>query len=162
MTTWQYEDNDIDNEPPEEPEAKRRVPLVLIVAALAITGMASAFAWRAYGGSPYPSFAFGSSAVSEPKTVGLDEFSAFQQQVVGQMQSNAQLLATQQAEVKRLSDQMAALSAKIDAIQTSIASARAAIPAAAPLQPKKPDKPKPSARISTGGTPLPPPTQLTH
>jgi len=163
--TWQYDDNDSDYEPAEEPKDKRRAAFVVASAlVLAIIGSGSAFAWRAYGGSPYPSFALGSSSAvsTEPKTVGLDEFRAFQQQIAGQMQSNAQVLAAQQAEVKRLSDQMAAVSTKMDAIQSSIASARAAIPATTPPTPKKAAKPKPSARISTGGAPLPPPIQLTR
>lgn len=161
--TWQYDNNDIDYEPPEELEARRRVPFVIVALGLAIIGSASAFAWRAYGGSPYPSFAFGSSAAAtaEPKMVGLDEFQAFQKQIVGQVQSNAQVLAAQQAEVKRLSDQMAVVSGKLDAIQSSIASARATLPTASPPAPNKPAKPKRSARISTGGAPLPP-MQLTH
>jgi uncharacterized coiled-coil protein SlyX len=163
--TWQYDDNDNDYEPPEEPKDKRRAPFVVVGAfVLATIGSGSAFAWRAYGGSPYPSFALGSSSAGsgEPKTVGLDEFRAFQQQIAGQMQSNAQVLAAQQAEVKRLFDQMTAVSTKMDAIQSSIASARAAIPATTPPTPKKAAKPKPSARISTGGAPLPPPIQLTR
>jgi hypothetical protein len=42
------------------------------------------------------------------------------------MQSTAQLVAAQQAEIKRLSHQVAALSAKIDALQPPAASAQAA------------------------------------
>src|ERR1700688_262090 len=117
--TWQYDNNDDGYDPPEEPESKRRVPFIVIsVCVLAIIGSGSAFAWRAYGGSPYPSFAFGSSSPgpTAPKMVGLDEFHAYQQQVAGQLQSNAQALAAQQAEVKRLSDQMAAVSAKMDTL----------------------------------------------
>jgi hypothetical protein len=161
--TWQHDHSDIDDEP-EEPEARRRVPLIIIALGLAVLGSASAFGWRAYNGSSYPSLALTtSSAGSEPKTVGLDEFRAVQQQIAGQIQSTAQNLAAQQAEVKRLSDQLAAVSGKIDALQSSIASARAALPAAAPPAPKKPAKPKPSAeRISTGGAPLPPPTPSTR
>ena len=165
---WQYDNNDDDYAPPEEPKAKRGLPFIVIGACvLAIIGSGSAFAWRAYGGSSYFSFALGSSPASttEPKTVGLDDFRAFQQQIAGQLQSNAQILAAQQAEVKRLSDQMAAVSAKMDAIQSSIAFARAAIPATAPPrspQPKKPAKPNPSPRISIGGAPLPAPIQLTR
>jgi uncharacterized coiled-coil protein SlyX len=156
--TWQYDNNDIDYGSPEEPEGKRRALYTIAgVFMLAIIGTGSAFVWRAY----YPSFAFGRSPAStEPKTVGLAEFQAFQQQINSQMQANAQILAAQQADVKRLSDQMATISAKMETIQSSIASARAALPAVIPTTTKKPAKPKPSA-ISTGGGP-PPPVQLTH
>jgi uncharacterized coiled-coil protein SlyX len=160
--TWLH-DNDTDYQPAEEPEGRRWVSTLVGALVLAMTGVASAFAWHAYGGSPYPSFALGSAATPETKPIGLDELHAFQQQSAAQMQSTAQALAAQQAEMKRLSDQVAAVSAKIDAIQSSIASARAAIPAAMPIAPKKPAKPKPPpARISTGGAPLPPPIQLAH
>jgi uncharacterized coiled-coil protein SlyX len=160
--TWQR-DNDYDEETDYEvdevePPRRRRLMLVIFLVA-ALTGIVSAFAWRTYGGSAYPSFAFGSSptAPAEPKMVGLDEFHAFQQQVGGQLQVNAETLAAQQAEVKRLSEQMAALSAKIDALQSAITSARADMPA-----PARAKKPKPSPSISTGGAPLPPPVELTH
>src|SRR5580692_1145675 len=98
--TWPHDDNDFDQETPEEPEGELRIASVVVgVLVLAIIGSASAFAWRAYGGTPYPSFSLGSSpASSAPKTVGLDEFQAFQQQIAGQTQSNAQALAVQQAE----------------------------------------------------------------
>jgi uncharacterized coiled-coil protein SlyX len=161
VVTWLHDD-DTDYQPSEEPEGKRWVPTFVGALVLAMIGVGSAFGWHAYGGSPYPSFALGGSAAPEPKPIGLDEFHMFQQQSTAQMQSTAQALAAQQAEMKRLSDQMAAVSAKIDAIQSSIASARAAIPAAMPIPPKKPGKPKPVARISTGGAPLPPPVPLAH
>jgi len=161
--TWPHDDNDFDQESPEEPEGERRIASIVVSAfVLAVIGSASAFAWRAYGGTPYPFFSQGSGfASSVPKTVGFDEFQTFQQQIAGQIQSNAQALAAQQAELKRLSEQMAVVSGKMDAIQSSIASARAALPAAPP-KPTKAAAAKPKAHISTGGTPLPPPVQLTH
>jgi uncharacterized coiled-coil protein SlyX len=162
VVSWLH-DNDTDYQPAEQPEGPRWVPTLVGALVLATIGVGSAFGWHAYGGSPYPSFAFGTSAASEPKPIGLDEFHAFQQQSTAQMQSSAQALAAQQAEMKRLSDQVAAVSAKIDAIQSSIASARAAIPAARPIAPKKPSQPKPAAaRVPTGAAPLPPPIQLAH
>ena len=158
MVTWMHDDEGTEYEP--EPEGKRWVGTIVAVVVLAMIGSASAFAWRA--GSAFPAFALGSPAASKPNFVELDEFHAFQQQVVGQMQSSAQALVAQQAEVKRLSDQVAAVSAKMDALQSSIASARAAVPASVPIRPKKPAKPQTVPRISTGGAPLPPPVQLTH
>lgn len=154
-----YEETDYEVDEVEPPRRRRFMLVIFLVAAL--TGIVSAIAWRTYGGSAYPSFAFGSSptAPAESKMVGLDEFHSFQEQVGGQLETNAKALAAQQAEVKRLSDQMAAVSAKIDALQSAISAARADMPAAP--RPKKP-KPKPSPRISTGGAPIPPPVELTH
>ena len=96
------------------------------------------------------------------KTVGLKDFQAFQQQITGTLQSTAQLVAAQQAEIKRLSDQVAALTAKIDTLQRPAASAQAAAPAASPPAPvaarKKSAAPKQPPAISVGGAPLPPPS----
>jgi uncharacterized coiled-coil protein SlyX len=154
----QHDSDYVDETDFEIPSGPRRtifrtIFLVVVVAAM---GTASAFAWRAYGA--YPSVAFlGSSpaAPAEPKMVGIDEFHAFQQQTVERLQSNAQELGALQAEVKRLSEQLAAVSAQVDAVRSAISSA----PAAPPTPPKKP-KPKPLAGISTGGAPLP--VESTH
>src|SRR5580698_9935374 len=88
VVTWL---NDIDSEPAEEPEGKRRVAFTIVGAlVLAVVGSGSAFAWHSYAGAIYPSFALGSSSAvaTEPKTVAIEEFQAFQQQITGQMQAN--------------------------------------------------------------------------
>ena len=58
-----------------------------------------------------------------------------QQQIAGPLQSNAQLLAAQQAEIKRLSDQVAGLAAKVNALEHPPATAQAALPVSAPPPP---------------------------
>jgi uncharacterized coiled-coil protein SlyX len=139
------------------------------VAGLAIFGIASAFAWRAYDGGPLtlPSFLSGTGQTAAPPAVGdkpvtLKDVQALQQQIAGPLQSNAQLLAAQQAEIKRLSDQVSALAAKVEALEHPPASAQASLPASAPPSPapaaarKKPAAPKSPAGISVGGAPLPP------
>jgi uncharacterized coiled-coil protein SlyX len=150
------------------PPARRRWLWAAGVAALAVLGIASAFAWRAYGGVPLtlPSFALGTGKPAAPavvadKPVGLKDLQALQQQIAGPLQSNAQLLAAQQAEIKRLSDQVSALAAKVDALEHAPASAQASLPASAPPSPvpaprKKSAAPKTPAGISVGGAPLPP------
>jgi uncharacterized coiled-coil protein SlyX len=154
--------DETDDQYREAPEP-RRWAVAAIVAGLVIVGVASAVLWRVYGdGLPaLPSFASVTAPAAPPaevpdKTVGLRDFQAFQQQIAGTMQSTAQLLAAQQAEIRRLSDQMSALTAKIDALQRPAASAQAALPPpAAPPVKKKPAAPKPPPAISTGGAPLP-------
>jgi uncharacterized coiled-coil protein SlyX len=150
------------------PAPRRWVPIA-VVAGLALLGAASAGAWFAWGnGLPaLPSF---TSSVAAPgpaevpdKIVRLKDFQAFQQQIAATMQSTAQLVAAQQAEIKRLSDQVAALTAKIDAQQRPAASAQATAPAPAPPPPpsaarKRPAAPKEPPAISVGGAPLPPPS----
>jgi uncharacterized coiled-coil protein SlyX len=149
------------DETEEAPAARRRrwVPIAAAVG-LALFGSASAVLWNAWGNSlpALPSFASGPAEVPD-KTVGLKDFQGFQQQIAATLQSTAQLVAAQQAEIKRLSDQVAALAAKIDAQQRAAASAQAAAPAPPPPAPaaprKKPAAPKQPPGISTGGAPLP-------
>jgi cell division protein FtsB len=159
-------DDDIDYELRREPERRRWVG-VAVVAALAMFGVTSAMLWRAYSaGVPVlPSFASGaapgaaSPAEVADKAVGFKEFQALQQQIAGSLQSSAQLVAAQQAEIKRLSDQVSALSAKIDALQRPAASAQAPVASPPPPPPpaarKKPAAAKLPPGISTGGAPLP-------
>lgn len=147
------------------PARRRWVPFA-IVAGLALFGSASALLWYAWGnGLPaLPSF---TSSVAAPgpaevpdKTVGQKDFQAFQQQIAATLQSTAQLVAAQQAEIKRLSDQVAALSSKIDTLQPPAASAQTAAPVPPPSPPsaarKRPAAPKQPPGISVGGAPLPP------
>jgi uncharacterized coiled-coil protein SlyX len=156
------ETEDLDQPAPE----RRRWGPIAVVVGLALFGSASALVWRTLGsGLPaLPSFTSNAAPAADvpDKSVGLKDFQAFQQQVTGTMQSTAQLVAAQQAEIKRLSDQVAALAAKLDALQRSAASAQAAAPVPppppAPAAPKKrPAAPKQAPGISVGGAPLPPP-----
>jgi uncharacterized coiled-coil protein SlyX len=147
------------------PQRIRWVTIAVAAGLLAATGVASAFAWRAYGiPLTLPSFAWvtgqpATPAVVADKPVTLKDLQALQQQIAGPLQSNAQLLAAQQAEFKRLSDQVSALTAKVDALEHPPASAQASLPASAPPPPaaarKKSAAPKPPPGISTGGAPLP-------
>ena len=162
------------NNAPEEIEelhqpapARRRWVPIAVVAGLALLGAASA--WYVWGDAlpALPSFtssgpAPGAAPAEAPdKTVGLKDFQAFQQQIAATMQSTAQLVAAQQAEIKRLSDQVAALSAKIDTLQPPAGSAQAAAPVAPPPPPPSAARKRPAAAkqppgISVGGAPLPP------
>jgi uncharacterized coiled-coil protein SlyX len=165
--TYRYDD-DVEYEP-EEPPKRRRWSPVIVVVALAITGSASAFLWRAYGNNVpmFPSFGSTPSADAGDKVVVLRDLQAFQQPIVAQTQAATQLLAAQQAEIKRLSDQMTALNAKLDALQHSVASVQppAAVSVPKPVVPppvrKKPAAPKP-AEASPAGAPPPPPLQLSR
>jgi uncharacterized coiled-coil protein SlyX len=144
------------------PRPRRWVPIAVVVG-LALLGSGSAWLWNAWGnGLPaLPSFTSSVAAPAEvaDKTVGLKDFQAFQQQIAATLQSTAQSVAAQQAEIKRLSDQVSALSAKIDAQQRPAASAQAAAPVPPPPPPaaarKKPAAAKLPPGISTGGAPLP-------
>lgn len=149
---------------------------IILGVMLACFGSGSALAARAYGMS-FPTLPSFTSVASSPapaaaKPVALSDFQALQQQLAASMQSTERLLAAQQAEIKRLSDQVVALSGKLDLLQRPLASAQGALPAAAPPPAPKPRPVTAAARpkkpaavrstdaistgaVSTGGAPLP-------
>ena len=140
----------------EEPERTSPVRLVIVAVLLAMLGAGSAWLWRAYNTASFPSFASGSAAPPAivQQGVGTEEFKALQQQLTGQMQAAAQLVASQQTEIKRLSDQLAALTAKIDALQRPAAPA----PAAKQVTPVR-KKPAPAPVAAAPAEAAPPPAQ---
>jgi hypothetical protein len=161
-------DEDLDDAPDEKPRS-RALLLIVIAVMLAGAGSGSALLWHAYGaGLPSLTSAANSAAPVTDKPVGLADFQAFQQQIAGSAQSTEKLLTAQQAEIKRLSDQVAVLTGKLDLLQKPIASAQAALPPPAPkpvasAPRKKPTTAaQPAGAISTGGAPLPPPIPLTR
>jgi uncharacterized coiled-coil protein SlyX len=163
-------DEDFDDTPEEAPRSRALVRIIVVVM-LAGAGSGSALLWRAYGnGLPaFPSFTSvaATAAPVADKPVGLRDLQAFQQQIAGSVQSTEKLLTAQQAEIKRLSDQVAVLSGKLDLLQRPVTSAQAALPApapkpVAPAPRKKPAAAQPAGAISTGGAPLPPPVPLTR
>ncbi len=122
---------------------------IVIVALLVGTGSGSALLWRAAGGGPLQSMLPQSSSVAA-KTAGPGEVDALRQQVqqlTSLNQSAQQSLAAQQAEIKRLSEQVATLSGKLDLVQRPVTSAQAAIPPAKPAAKKKLETPKPVAAV---------------
>ena len=161
-------------------ETPGRGPLFHIVIGVMLVcfGSGSALVARAYGmGLPtLPFFTSGASVASSPapvavKPVALSDLQTLQQQVATSVQSTERLLAAQQAEIKRLSDQVVALSGKLDLLQRPLSSAQAALPTQAPAaapkpvaatKPKKPAPVQTTGSTSTGGAPLPPPVPLTR
>jgi uncharacterized coiled-coil protein SlyX len=157
-----------DNAPDEthvlpQPPRTRWLPIA-IVAGLAVFAVVSALLWNVWGdGLPaLPSFTATAPAPAAvpDKTVGLKELEALQQQIATTTQSTAQSVAAQQAEIRRLSDQVSALAARIEQLQNPAPSAQA--PAAAPpataAARKRPAAAAPAPGISVGGAPLPPPS----
>ena len=162
--TYRFGD-DVEDEPEEVPRGRRWIS-VMVVLGLAATGSASAFLWLAYGNNipTFPSFSSTSSADAGDKVVMLKDLQAFQQQITAQTQAATQLLGSQQAEIKRLSEQMTALATKVDTLQRSVTSAQVAPPAPIPIKPapvpmppvrKKPVVPKP-VEEPPGDAPSPP------
>jgi uncharacterized coiled-coil protein SlyX len=154
-------DENVDYEPEQRAKHRRGRSFGVLVA-LALTGIVSALVWRAYGGSGLvlPSFtstASVSSSSPQDMPVGLKDFQAFQQQLASQMQAATQLLTAQQAQIKGLSEQVAALPEKLDSLQRAAPAAPA--PPAVPKPTVTPAKKKPvaakSVDASTAAAPSP-------
>ena len=129
--------------------SSRRTAIVICIA-LALTGSGAAFLWREYGGALDDFAIFKSEAA--PQAVSLKVFDEYQQAVAGNLRRYSEMLQAQDAEIKRLSDQVLQLTMKIDSLESRARDAQAASPA-----PKAaPKKPAGKPRISTGGAPLPP------
>ncbi len=146
--------------------------MLLILVVLVVIAAGSAFGWLNYSRLVEPaSFAASPVAAAVPRstdeTVSPRDFQSLQQQTSQSLQSMDQAIAAQKAEVARLSDQLSALAAKFDAMQTAAAPTPAP---AAPAQPAAtaPHKRLPAIRptrsaapagpISVGGAPLPAPS----
>lgn len=169
-----YRTDELDDTPDREP-GRGPVFYIVVTVMLVCFGSGSALVARASGmGLPtIPSFTSvaSSPAPVEVKPAALSDLQALQQQVAGSVQSTERLLAAQQAEIKRLSDQVVVLSGKLDLLQRPLAAAQAALPApaatpapkaAAAAKPKKPAAARSTGAVSTGGAPLPPPVPLTR
>jgi hypothetical protein len=127
------------------PLKSSRPPIsIAIFISLALIGAGAAFLWYEYDSS----FSFKSETA--PPVVSLKNFEEYQQATDGSLQRDHELLKIQDAQLKRMSDQVLQLVMKLDLLETNARNAQAAIP----LAPKK--KPAERPRISMGGSPLPP------
>lgn len=107
-------------------------------------------------------------AASGEQPVSHADFDAFARPTTDTLQSMTEHLDAQQADLKKLADQVAALSAKVETMQSITSSIPAQTPiisAAIPVVPPRPatiaqrrklPAPKFAGHISVGGAPLPP------
>jgi hypothetical protein len=108
-----------------------------------LIGAGAAFLWYEYNSS----LSFKSETA--PPVISLKTFEEYQQAV----QRDHELLKIQEAQLKRMSDQVLQLVMKLDLLESNARNAQAAIPVAPKAASKKPAE---RPRISTGGAPLPP------
>lgn len=159
--TYRYDD-DLEYEP--EPKPRRRMPWVSIIAivGLAAVGIASAFLWRSYGSISFPAFSSRTVTPAEAdKGPELRDLQALQLQSAAQTQTALQLLTAQQAEIKKLSDQLTALVGKFDSLQRMVAAPqRAPPPTVAKPGALPPRKKPPTINPSITGAPPPAPIQI--
>ena len=130
----------------------RKITIAIWIVIAAIGGGA-ALLWHEYGE------AFLALPILKPETppqvVSLRAFGEYQQAVAGDLRRNSEMLQAQDAELKRLSDQVLQLVMKMDLLESKARDAQAAI-VNAPKPAAKKSAAKPAARISVGGAPLPP------
>jgi hypothetical protein len=147
---------------------------LLYVCILAAISGTSGYVWLNYDSLVKLAFAERSSAA--PEVDGSDtgvtqkDFEALKRQMAESTRSTIEDMDAQKADLKKLSDQVTALAAKIDALQSSTratgslsapsdirAGSQPAVPARVPLiaAKKKPHAPNRTGGISVGGAPLP-------
>jgi uncharacterized coiled-coil protein SlyX len=133
--------------------------VIVAVVGLVILAGAAGFVLLNYGHlfDPAPAAQLPIS-VNVEEAVSPDDFKAFQQDVATKLEAVQQAAADQQADLKRLADQVGAMAAKLETLQSPPAAA-----AVAPVRPpvvamtKRPAAAKkPASTISVGGAPLPP------
>ena len=150
----------------------RMVPIALIMCA--VGGSALAYVWVSFGDQVRTAVfgippATGSTvAASAEQPVSRADFEAFERPILDTLHSMTARMDAQQADLKRLAEQVAGLSAKVETApgtMTSIPAQTPVAPVAAPVPPRppavaqrrKPAAPTvPSGPVSTGGSALPP------
>jgi len=135
------EPDEIHKEDVKEPKKRRWLFRLLIVAFLAAFGSGSAYAWRAFDGNSMLLRA-STTQTAEGDLAGQRHVEEIRQLIAASAQSTERVLAAQQAELKRLTDQVALLTNKLNLLQQPITTAQGAI-ASPPAPPKKPAATKP-------------------
>jgi hypothetical protein len=98
----------------------------------------TAFLWFGYDSAPRPS----------PK-VSLQDFEEYRHEVAGSLQRDHDMLQAQDAEIKRLSDQLSQVITKMDSLGGHVREAQAAVSPTGPkAAPKRPTA-RPAPSIST-------------
>jgi len=171
--------------PPAALPKRGRSGAIGLIAVLLMLGAGGGYLWLNYSetladmahavtGSSTGSHDGAQALASAPAegAVSAADFAAFQQQTGSSIQTATDVLAAQQAELKRLSDQIQGLTTQVAGLTAKIdqSQGRAAVPqvapastlAAAPAPVRAPPKAvrkkpadKPAGAISVGGAPLP-------
>jgi hypothetical protein len=151
-----------DQQPILQQRGRSGLGVLKTVVVLTVIATAGAYLWVSYGDLVQPASGAAQPAAApmvadgeEPATE--KDFEALKRQVGKSLQTMLEDIDAQKADLKKLSDQVAALSAKIDALQN------AATPAPLPVAPARPPvvttrkknpTPKTPGPISIGGAPL--------
>ena len=160
MTHYRHDENyDSESEYPDTGEAEEpaRRPWRMIAVALlsACLGSCLAFGWRYYGNDYAVA---GQQTEAKPDVTNiLRGLLQSQQTIAADEQRNLEMLAAQQVEIKRLSEQISQVAGNLDSLRASIQGAQASAPPPIekPPQKKKP-APKPSIEQHNAAPPNPP------
>jgi hypothetical protein len=154
--------DDLDHQVRAALQRRRTFPRVLIsVGGFAVIAAGAAYLWLDYDGLVQQGSSVAPKAVNgEEAVVTQKDFEAFRRQVAESLRSTTEGMDAQKADLKELSDQVSALAAKIEALQSAPRST--GTPSLDPVRPpvaakKPPAAPKTTGSISVGGAPLPQP-----
>lgn len=129
--------------------------MIVVVAGLAICAVAGTYLFLNYGHlldtAPAAQLPI---SVSVEETVSLEDFRSFQQDLAAKLEALRLATADQQTDLKRLADQVSALAARLESLQSAAVAAPPRPPVVAMT--KRPAAARKPAGISVGGAPLPP------
>jgi uncharacterized protein HemX len=126
-------------EKPYEEAARRRSPAYIVLSLLALVLV---LVLGIYLTIPAKEF---KTPVPDPTAQAIHDLQTSLQQTVDQLKALQQRVSSDQAEKKRLTDQVNALAGKLEALQQSFASAQRAPAAVLPIQPALPPPAAPPA-----------------
>jgi hypothetical protein len=166
--------DELDQQVRDALQSRRRSRIVPIALIMCAVGGACAYLWVNFGDQVrtavfgIPPSTGSTVAARAEQPVSRADFEAFERPTLDTLHSITARLDAQQADLRRLADQVAGLSAKVETMQTTTSSLPAQTPVAPVVAPAPPRPPtvaqrrKPvapttsSGPISTGGAPLPP------
>ena len=143
-----------EDEANHERPAKRLGRTLAVCLLIALVGSGSAFLWRYFGA---PVTGPGISTIDETSqlTIAVQGLQQSQQAIAADVKQTQDSLTAQQAAIKRMSDEIAQLAAKVDLLNSRAREAEAAAPPVhKPPPPRKPAS-KPVGREPASPAPLP-------
>jgi hypothetical protein len=128
LSDFQHE-NDYEGEFQDDPHNNESIGrsgrTLAVCLLLALIGSGLAFLWYYYGAAITGAAASKTDAIAQ-LTVTVQGLQQFQQGIAVDVRRNQEILQAQQADIKRLSDEVAQLATKLDFIQSSAREAQAA------------------------------------
>ena len=118
-------EGEFQSDPHNKESIGRRGRTLSVCLLLVLIGSGSAFVWYYYGAAITGPAASKTDAITQ-LTVTVQDLQQSQQSIAVDVRRNQEILQGQQADIKRLSDEIAHLATKLDLIQSSAREAQAA------------------------------------